>query len=282
MPISYGPAIRYPTREQYPLHEPLQPGQLAGTSKVFWAILMERNVQDHAANTLLDVAMEAGSHGYTRIMWGYSRTDLARNEIIKCFRNGAKDPDDYLVMLDNDHLFPPDVIARLIKWNENVVGALAFRRGPPYFPCFFVREPKDGMTHIVLDWGGPGLVPCALVGTGAVAIKRKVFDALDEAGFTWPYFRYTYPPNNPVLPSEDIYFGNICEKAGIQHFVDTTFCIPHLSSALVDEQTWHQYVADHPQMMKDGTGWDRAMMGEHVVEDTTTVQKAPEREFVHV
>jgi hypothetical protein len=234
-------------------------------AKIFWAALTERNVQDHAVNTLLDVAMEAGGRGYIRIRWGYSRTDIARAEIIKVFRKESTDPDDYLVMLDNDHLMPPDVITRLCKWNELVVGALAFRRGPPYFPCFFVRE-ADGNTHIVLDWGEPGLVPCALVGSGAIAIKRKTFDLLDEAGFTAPYFRYLYPPGTDILPSEDIYFGNICEKAGIVHHVDTTFCIPHLSSSIVDEQTWKQYQRDHPKMMKDGDGWDRAMQGENVVE----------------
>jgi hypothetical protein len=246
--------------------------------KVFFAALTERTVQDHAVNALLDIAMDAGGRGYTRIRWGYSRTDIARNEIIRVFKKESTDPDDYLVMLDNDHLMPADIIGRLTKWDQLVVGALAFRRGPPYFPCFFVRTPEDQQTHIVLDWGGPGLVPCALVGTGAVAIKHKVFDMLDEAGYGWPYFRYMYPPNQDILPSEDIYFGNICEKSGITHHVDTTFCIPHLSSSIVDEGTWRQYQADHPEMMKTGAGWDRAMMGEHIVE---APKVEPEKEGTH-
>lgn len=251
-----------------------------GGHHIYWAALVERNISDHAVNSLLDIAMQAGGSGFIRIRWGYSRTDIARNEIIRTFTTESKDPEDWLVMLDNDHLLPPDIITRLTKWGDDkgVVGALAFRRGPPYFPCFFVRL-GDNNTHIVMDWGEPGLVPCALVGSGAIAIKRWVFTKLDEAGYEWPYFRYTYPPGNNILPSEDIYFGNICEKAGVQHYVDTTFCIPHLSSATIDENTWRQYVRDHPKMMATGEGWQRAMMGEHVVEESTA--GAPESAAVN-
>ena len=235
--------------------------------KVFWAVPMERNISDHGVNTLIDIAMHAGGNGYTRIRWGYSRTDIARNEIVRTFKTESNDANDVLVMLDDDHLMPPDTIQRLIRWGEDkgVVGALAFRRGPPFFPCFFVRM-DDGQTHTVLDWGKPGLIPCALVGTGAIAIRRWVFDKLDESGYEWPYFRYTYPPDNNILPSEEIYFGNICEKAGISHYVDTTFCIPHLTVTTVDEGHWRAWVKEHPKMMATGEGWDRAMMGEQVIE----------------
>jgi hypothetical protein len=279
MGVSFGPVLK-PVEcfSEYPLHDPSLPGPAPSQApKVFWAALIERTVVDHAVNTLLDVSMEAGGRGYVRIRWGYSRTDIARNEIIRTFKKVSENPEDFLVMLDDDHLMPPDVITRLVKWNVDVVGALAFRRGPPYFPCWFTRM-EDGQTHIVLDWGEPGLIPCALVGTGAVAIKRRVFDMLDEAGYGWPYFRYTYPPGNEILPSEDIYFGNICEKCGIPHHVDTTFCIPHLSSSLVDQSTWKQYQNDHPEMMKTGKNWDKAMMGEHVVEEP--VAQEPQKEEV--
>ena len=233
---------------------------------VYWSPLLERNTSDHAVNSLLDVATQAGGMGYIRIRWGYSRTDIARNEIIRTFIKESKDEQDWLVMLDNDHLMPPDIIQRLVRWGDDkgVVGALAFRRGVPFFPCFFVADEND-QKHIVIDWE-PGLHQCYLVGSGAVAIKRWVFTQLDDAGYEYPYFRYTYPPGDAVLPSEDIYFGDTCAKAGIQHWVDCTFDIPHLTSTTVDSTSWHDFVKAHPNMMQTGTGWDKAMQGEWVEE----------------
>lgn len=225
---------------------------------VYWAALLERSTQDNAVQTLLDVASHAGQMGYRRLRWPYSRTDVARNSLVAEFQRLAGDPDDALVMLDNDHLMPPDVITRLLAWNQGVVGALAFRRGVPYFPCFFVKQ--DGAYQVMLEYEA-GLIECALVGTGAIAIRRRVFDALDEAGYGWPYFRYAYPKGEQVHPSEDIYFGQICEKAGIPHHVDTTFCIPHITAATIDEESWKQFQADHPEMESPGYQWSEAMKG---------------------
>lgn len=202
--------------------------------------------------SLLDVAMQSGRDGFTRLRWPYSRTDIARNGLVEMFLAESQEDDDVLVMLDDDHLFPPDVVRRLVRHNVPVVGALAFRRGVPYFPCMFVRV--EGGYGVVGQWD-PGLHEVAMVGTGAIAIRRHVFTQLDDAGFPWPYFRYQYPAGDRVLPSEDIYFSQTCEKAGVQIYCDTTFCIPHLTSATVDEQSWQQWQEDHPE----GTNWDEMM-----------------------
>ena len=218
-------------------------------AKVFWAALLERNIQDAAVQSLLDVAMAAGATGYSRIRWPYSRTDLARNEIVRQFKSQAEAGDDCLVMLDDDHLMPADVIDRLLRWNQGVVGALAFRRGEPFFPCFFVRHPSGGLSQ-TLEWE-PGLIQCVIVGSGAIAIRRWVFDALDEAGYIWPYFRYQYKKGDVPFPSEDVYFGECCDKAGIPHYVDTTFEIPHLAPSTVESSSWRQWQADHEEQYKN-------------------------------
>lgn len=220
-------------------------------AKIWWAALLERNIMDHAVQSLMDVAMQAGQRGHVRLRWPYSRTDLARNELVKLFLQESHEPDDVFVMLDDDHLFPPDILDRLTKWNKDVVGALAFRRGQPFFPCFFMRAP-NGAYGIVSEWE-PGLMECALVGTGAIAIRRRVFEQLADAGYPWPFFRYVYPRDDTVMPSEDVYFSQCCERAGIIHHVDTTFCIPHMALAVIDQNSWTQWQEDHPEL-KEGKG----------------------------
>lgn len=220
---------------------------------VFWSLLLERAVQEHNVSAMLDVAGRAGLLNYTRIFHPYSRTDLARSNIVKVFLERATDPDDVLVMLDNDHLHPYDIIERLAAHPSavGVVGALAFRRGQPHYPCFFV---KDGLGQfgIPTEWEPGALLKGTIVGTGAVAIKRWVFAKLDDAGFNWPYFRYTYQAQAEIQPSEDIYFGECCEQCGIFHYCDTAIETPHLTVATVDSSSWREWQTDHPEILEPG------------------------------
>lgn len=210
---------------------------------VFWAWLMERYVSDYAVESALTIAERAGAKGYKRITLPYMRTDVARTNIVAAFRRASKADDDVLVMLDCDHRHPVDVIDRLVAHRVSVVGALAFRRGAPYFPCVFFEDDK-GEYHPPLTWRSE-LQPCDVVGTGAIAIQRKVFDVLEAAGLSEPFFRYEYP--NGKVPSEDIYFAAACAKAGIQQYCDFTLITPHLTAAEIDDESWRQWVADHPQ-----------------------------------
>lgn len=180
----------------------------------------------------------------------YGRTDIARNKIVEVFMRETDQPDDALVMIDNDHRLPADLISRLTRFPSRecgVVGALAFRRGAPFDPCAFVRLPDGEMgTPVELD----GCMKVSIVGTGAIMIRRWVFDALIAAGYQPPFFRYAYADNNMNFPSEDIYFGMACEAAGIPHWVDGTTEIPHLIASEVDKSSWERYLADREGQIK--------------------------------
>lgn len=221
--------------------------------KVFWALLLERSVQEHNVQAMLDVAARAGHNEYVRIFHPYGRTDLARNNMVKIFLEQAADPNDVLIMLDADHTHPFDILERLAAHPAEigVVGALAFRRGLPHFPCFFVRD-GQGAYHIIAEWEPGGLLKGTIVGTGAIAIKRWVFEQLKASGFEWPFFRYTYAPNGPVQPSEDIYFGECCEQCGIPHYCDTAIETPHLAVGEIDSSSWKQWQDDHPESAEPG------------------------------
>lgn len=229
---------------------------------VYIACLKERAILEDGVNALEGLMLEAGRRGYHRIDVPYTRTDLARNLISVLFLEDARDDDDALVMLDCDHKHPPDLIERLLSHNVDVVGALAFKRDHPFSPCFFVQE---GDSVVFPKTWSYGLVPCYTVGTGAIAIRKRVFRKLEEKGCYWPYFRYSY--FNPVIkqgnewswqaiaagkrasmPSEEIFFGMNCAESGIQHYVDTTLEIPHLSVGWVDSTTVEAYRADNPDL----------------------------------
>ena len=210
-------------------------------SRVFWSVLLERSVQEYAVDALLQVAIRAGMAGYARLAMPYHRTDMARNIIVKKFGEVAE-AQDTLVMLDDDHIHPPDIMERLVKHNVGVVGALAFARGAPFFPCAFVRDTQGEMRFVAEPVCG--LQQVNAVGTGAIAIKRWVFDKLNEAGFSWPFFRYEYPPQE-TMPSEDMYFARICELAGIPQYCDMDTITPHLIASTVSADSWQQWITEH-------------------------------------
>lgn len=217
--------------------------------ETFWSILPERSVQEYAFMASCAVASRAGNLGYTYITSNFMRTDVARNKLCAAFRKLSHDnpkgsPNDVLVMLDCDHTHPHDVIERLVVRPPElgVIGALAFRRGEPFFPCFFVRNPATGGLGQPLDIPAEGLLPCAIVGTGAIAIRRWVLDRIADATGL-PPFLYEYNDTMHATgdyQSEDIYFGLTCEKLGISHYVDVGLVTPHLIAAGIDRSAWER------------------------------------------
>ena len=220
---------------------------------VYWAVLWERYLAADAVAALLDVAYFAGMRGYTRIHRPYGRTDLARNQIVAAFRQATTDPNAMLVMLDNDHLHPPGVVSALTRHDPElgIVAGLTFRRSAPYDPLWYVREEATGRLLQPAEWEAGNVYECDAAGTGVIGIRRWVFDALEGAGHTAPFFRYEYPEGVTWPPTEDMYFAGLCEKAGIHQYVDTGIISPHLGMIQIDESTWRaQYAAD-PNLVQE-------------------------------
>lgn len=221
--------------------------------KGLWAVLVERNVNSHTVMSLLDVSIHARQAGVLRINTHYRRVDDARNMITHIFWDHCKDDEDVVVMLDNDHIYPHDIVPRLMARcdaEHEVVGALAFRRSKPHDPCFYNLDAAGRAANIPLNFDG-SLVKCDIVGTGAIAIRRSALRKLKEAGFDWPWFRFIYQPGveNKIQRTEDWNFGLECQKIGISHWCDTSIMIPHITEELVVAESWQreiQWGVEHP------------------------------------
>lgn len=214
--------------------------------KAYWAVLVERSVNSHTLMSLLDVSIHARKENILRINTHYRRVDDARNMITSIFWQNTNDDADVVVMLDNDHIFPFDVVNRLVAKcdrDHEVVGALAFRRSKPHDPCFYRLDTNGRATDIPMNFDG-SLVKCDIVGTGAIAIRRSALRKLADAGFDWPWFRFIYQPGigNYIQRTEDWNFGLECMKAGIPHWCDTSTQIPHITDELVVAESWQREI----------------------------------------
>jgi hypothetical protein len=192
------------------------------------------------------MAHVAGKLNYNYLALPYARTDFARNALAERFMQLSTEPDDTLIMLDNDHDHKPDTLVRLVECNQPFVGALAFRRGEPYDPCAFVRL-ADGKLHAMAGWDAGQLYRVQVLGHAAIAIQRRVFMHLQAEGMQPPWWRYVYTEGSlTTMPSEDMYFCALCEKAGVPQYVDTGLIAPHLTVGYIDDSSWRAWVADHP------------------------------------
>ena len=220
------------------------------TKQVFWSVLLERNPVGACMSSLLDVAKHAGANSYRRITVPYARTDLTRNIIIDRFLKESSDPHDTLIMLDNDHAMPEDILERLAAHDLPIVGALAHRRGEPYDPIAFVADEK-GAFHAMAEWKPGEVYVVDAVSPGAIAIQRRVFLHLEAEGFKRPWFRYVYTEDSMEMPSEDMYFYRICKAANVNRMaVDTALVIPHHTDGWITPESWYAYREDHPEAWK--------------------------------
>lgn len=137
---------------------------------------------------------------------------------------------DYLFMIDDDMMSPPDLFYSLVKHNVDIVAPLAFTRNPPHRSVMFqvidgfddvTKQPYYRHTPVV-NYPREKLVECDAVGFGAVLIKGDVLKKLPK-----PLFMGT------PAAGEDVHFCVMSKKSGFRVFMDTSIKLGHLSHPVV-------------------------------------------------
>jgi hypothetical protein len=82
-----------------------------------------------------------------------------------------------------------------------------------------------------------GLLQVTIAAPCAVAIRRWVLQKLRDAG-EQTFWKYVY--DDPKRPwwGEDMYFGELCEKHGIQHYVDLETVSYHWTNRRIGPEDW--------------------------------------------
>lgn len=205
--------------------------------KVYWAVPRERMIYDRAALALERVAAYCELRGFINIQATYAATDASREMFTRMFEKLSESPDDVLVMLDNDHDHPEDVVERLAQvFNVGVVSALCRRRGDELDALIYRRNPETGRLDRVIEWETDTIVQTDMGGAGAIAIRRWVFDKLREKyGIRYWFWQYAYDNDCQDRPGEEVRFASMCEHAGIKMAVHTGVNCPHLILTTVEK-----------------------------------------------
>jgi hypothetical protein len=144
-----------------------------------------------------------------------ARNELARQMLLR--------GDEWLFFVDDDQAFAPDLLNRLLSHEKEIVAALCLRRDEPYAPFCFTDIYEDG-TYQPIDLREHAvdeLVSVMAVGTGAMLIRREVFEELDD-----PWF-----PTEET--SEDMLFCREARWHGFDIYCDLGARLGHMTTAVV-------------------------------------------------
>ena len=169
--------------------------------------------------------------GNSRVIWQVrTMIDTARNLLV------LKALDDvtvtHILMIDDDMTFESDFLLKLIAHDVDIVGGMAFKRTPDYYPCVYKKIPGTE-DHVPI-------LPAVFqevdaIGTGGILIKREVFQKLRH-----PFFETFFDAIDPAKhTSVDFDFCIKAKAAGLKIFVDPDAAMGHLGEIpVITKQTF--------------------------------------------
>jgi len=159
------------------------------------------------------------------------------------------------IFMDTDMCYHQKTIPRLLSHRLPVVGALSFRRYPPFDPIMLRGKP--GEYYGVDEWEKDELVECDATGAGCLMFDMKVFRAMPR-----PWFKFRRLEETGEGIGEDIGFCCDLKAAGYKIFVDTSVPSDHLTTMAVNHQTYKLYKSMKIKQHKDAL--EAALQGEAV------------------
>lgn len=189
--------------------------------KIFLGIPVLENFKVDTVDCLLSLFQFYYKNPHFLLSWamikGSRQVHFARNGLAKT----AMDQEfDYIAFIDADMTFPPDLLHRLFFASKDITGVLYKGRLKPHpYNVFYWDKDKTRVEQVSDNWKIPNseLIEVDGVGTGAILIKRKVFETIGT-----PYF--FYGENR----SEDIMFCEKARRAGFKIYVNTKVQIGHI------------------------------------------------------
>jgi len=169
--------------------------------------------------------MEKGEHVLIRSKGG--SIDVLRNGIVKLAQSAGC---SHLLMFDTDMIYEVDTVKKLLDCDKDIVGALCFKRSPPFNP-FMIKDGKG-----IEEWEDGSLVEVDRTGTGCLMIKMQVFDDIPS-----PYFQTLIDNDGMVTLGEDYNFCDKAREAGYEIYVNTNVQAEHLSEMRINKDFYRYW-----------------------------------------
>jgi GT2 family glycosyltransferase len=202
-------------------------------------------VRGEFSESLLDLVV-GGAAAVETVLRYQSGPNIStgRNQIVNSFLDEYTAP--WLLMLDTDMVFGPDIARRLIDAadpaDRPVVGALCFSQaheGPPYSTMYDLTEPEPGRLAFGRrsKWPENECVPVSATGAACLLMHRDALGkvAASSGDIAAPWFREV-PVGAPLaLMGEDMTFCLRCQAAGIPVHVHTGIGAGHMKPVMLGQ-----------------------------------------------
>lgn len=153
--------------------------------------------------------------------------DLAREKITA---KALSDPDvSHLMWIDDDMVFAPDAVERLLELNLAVVGGMCFGRRPPYPPTMYRRSADTLNYEPIYDYEAC-ILRVDATGAAFLLTHRTVYEAIDRTRPGTPFWLSRGR-------SEDIAFCERVNEAGLGVYVNTDLGIGHMADVEITAAT---------------------------------------------
>ena len=182
---------------------------------------------DNAKYTLFSVCLAQLRHPpNTNIDWALSTDPArARNTLVQRSLDAGS---EWIIFLDDDHVYPSDLLFRLLEHEKDIVGSLYLRRNQPFSPVAFSHKTEDGLYQSIdlSELPNEGLLKVQALGASGLLIRSEVFRAIEPPWFVYGQFRNWDA-------SEDIIFCEQAQDAGFEVFLDLGAQLGHLTPSAV-------------------------------------------------
>jgi hypothetical protein len=230
-------------------------------ARIVLGIPTRGQMMSHTTRTLVDMTIWDAMHGGKRLhhqrpcIWiiGASLIVNSRNTLVKRFLDLPEAP-EWLLMLDDDQLYPPhllEVLLASVEFVEKQTGQRCLTMSVPVWRLHgddAVRSlhnvfalAEDGVSFVEHQ-GLPenAVVQVAAIGAGCLMIHRDALLALREHsaslgfGDTECWFRHVAWPRNE---GEDVYFCRLLLSAGIPLYATTSVgTLEHVKMLRIDRE----------------------------------------------
>lgn len=185
--------------------------------------------RDEGRYTLFSVALMQLKHPpHTKIDWALS-TDIAgsRNTLV---RRALEEDSEWVFFIDDDHVYPPDLLMRLLDHDKPMVCSLYLRRAKPFAPVAFSERTEDGLYQTIdlTELPNAGLLKVHATGGAGMLIRREVFEKISDEPNWFEYGRV-----GEWHAAEDIIFCEKVNAAGFNIFLDLEARLGHMTPSAI-------------------------------------------------
>ena len=200
--------------------------------KITIGVPTNRGVKGKTVKCLLDLVAKGGDFHIVVATEGYTTAQSRIYLAVQAQRNKS----DYLLMIDDDMTFEPDILERLLANNKAIVGVNAYSRVLPLTSTVALMDEngkyKDPSNHTAWQMKVPEeLFECFAIGTGIILIKMEVFEKIKK-----PWFKFNMHKDGYMIEGEDAWFCSQAKKVGYKIYCEPSVKVGHIGEMNFSEE----------------------------------------------